>query len=62
MTCALQFTWCDQFLALKMFAFSLNEEKCEFSENLEILKGKSGLSTSWAQTKEHEKSKRTSHH
>ena len=26
------------------------------------LKGNSGLSTSWAQMKEHEKSKRTSHH
>ena len=28
----------------------------------EPLKGNSGLSTSWAQMKEHEKSKRTSHH
>ena len=27
-----------------------------------VLKGNSGLNTSWTQMKEHEKSKRTSHH
>ena len=33
----------------------------KFSEYI-ALKGNSGLSTSWAQMKEHEKSKRTSHY
>ena len=33
-----------------------------YPEHKKVLKGNSGLSTSWAQMKEHEKSKRMSHH
>ena len=44
---------------LVYFCRSLIGQKLELAV---VLKGNSGLSTSWPQMKEHEKSKRTSHH
>ena len=47
---------------LRLLVTTIAYQVIDGQENYDNLKGNSGLSTSWAQMKEHEKSKRTSHH
>ena len=46
----------------KLLQGQKREANCKLEQNWQSLKGNSGVSTSWAQMKEHEISKRTSHH